>query len=123
MASLQEVTVHETVVRKLAYATAYSNVLVARAGRQLMQERIRAGESLIPKDVDRWARDLWRFLKDAYAPVRPGWLLQAHQLWDEVHQSKPCATCCYFYGQAGLNCALHPSGRPAGGTCRDWDGC
>lgn len=46
------------------------------------------------------------------------------QDWDtllaKLEQTKPCKMCCYYYGKDGLNCAVHPFGRPEE-LCRDWE--
>ncbi|WP_287127574.1 hypothetical protein [Candidatus Cyanaurora vandensis] len=120
-ASWPAIAMHERVVRALAHDTHHSPVRVAQAGRKLLHEYIRAGLSPVPPPggIDRWATDLWRFFQDSYRPLSPTWLSTARRLWGEIHQSGPCPTCTFFYGQAGIHCAPYPSGRPRL-SCPDW---
>ncbi|MEG4516676.1 MULTISPECIES: response regulator [unclassified Microcoleus] len=41
-------------------------------------------------------------------------------LMKKLEQTKPCTVCDYYYGKDGINCAVHPAGRPQE-LCRDWD--
>lgn len=38
----------------------------------------------------------------------------------KLEQTKPCKVCDYYYGKDGINCAVHPTGRPPE-ICRDWE--
>ncbi|MEG4108315.1 response regulator [Microcoleus sp. S13_C5] len=41
-------------------------------------------------------------------------------LMKKLEQTKPCTVCDYYYGKDGINCAVHPDGRPQE-QCRDWE--
>jgi CheY-like chemotaxis protein len=41
-------------------------------------------------------------------------------LMKKIEQSQPCKVCNYYYGKDGINCAVHPGGRPQE-ICRDWE--
>ncbi len=41
-------------------------------------------------------------------------------LMKKIEQNQPCKVCDYFYGKDGINCAVHPVGRPQP-FCRDWE--
>ncbi|MCU0543287.1 MAG: response regulator [Oscillatoriaceae cyanobacterium Prado104] len=41
-------------------------------------------------------------------------------LMAKLEQTKPCKACDYYYGRDGINCAVHPAGRPQE-LCRDWE--
>ena len=41
-------------------------------------------------------------------------------LMKKLQQTKPCKVCYYYYGKDGINCAVHPAGRPQE-LGRDWN--
>ena len=41
-------------------------------------------------------------------------------LLEKLEQTKPCRVCRYYHGKEGINCAVHPFGRPDE-QCRDWE--
>lgn len=41
-------------------------------------------------------------------------------LMKKIEQTQPCKVCDYYYGKDGINCAVHPAGRPQE-LCRDWE--
>jgi len=41
-------------------------------------------------------------------------------LMKKIEQNQPCKVCDYYYGKDGINCAIHPAGRPQE-LCRDWE--
>jgi CheY-like chemotaxis protein len=38
----------------------------------------------------------------------------------KLEKDRPCKVCNYYYGKDGINCAVHPAGRPQE-ICRDWE--
>lgn len=42
------------------------------------------------------------------------------RLLEKLEQIKPCRVCRYYHGKEGINCAVHPCGRPEE-LCRDWE--
>jgi CheY-like chemotaxis protein len=42
------------------------------------------------------------------------------ELEQKLGQNKPCPSCWYYHGKQGINCAIHPAGRPSL-ECYDWE--